>query len=237
MEGEEGHCVPDEEKKSKEFKKGRLLAAILLVKPRWLKGSRERRRLIPADLEDYARLGKKAFGKKWEIKLEMFDYRNAKLMPKVARIVFRGSISAVQLLKLLQEGQAKYEKMILEKEAARLEKIRREDVAAFLTWLRHPSPLQRAAIMDVVHSETVIHHDWPISYTCIQDVMERDTALSIQEWDTMHKNDKAVMEVLRNFWVENGKHVSIQRKLVGLFSLFFCSFVAMCLFSWYFLPT
>lgn len=56
--GHEGY-VGAEADRDPLFDNGRMMAAIVLRKPRFFTGSREKKRLVPADLEDMERLGKK----------------------------------------------------------------------------------------------------------------------------------------------------------------------------------
>lgn len=137
----------DDEEQPAEFIVGRMLAAIVIFRPRFFTGSRVKRKLIPADLVDIKRLGIKvplprppllaeyfltqamqhqAFGrKKWE-QSQYFDYTNPKLALHVARRVFRGAISTAQAARMLMDGKHRYEKRLADEAAAEKERLRRE---------------------------------------------------------------------------------------------------------------
>lgn len=123
-------------------------AVIMLAKPYFLSGRRERRKLIPADLGKVERLGKKAFGKKWEAVIGTFDFLAAKQMPKISKCVRRVLERLFVALRLLCERQVHIWRACTPAEgpvdAQRGEnKVRGKEALAFRPCARgHPAPMR-----------------------------------------------------------------------------------------------
>lgn len=71
--------------------------------------------------------------------------------------------------------------------------------------MRDPEPTHRAAIMLEVFE--VANGKTPITLTAMQDIIERDTPLMVQEFDTLHSEDRACIDYLWRLWEENGRRL------------------------------
>lgn len=94
--------------------------------------------------------------------------------------------------------------MLREREEAAAEKERRETIEAFVEWLRDPSEQHRQTIYQEVDHFSASK---PITVTAIQDIVERETPLLVQEYDTVHRDDRDCLNHLWQLWEENDRRV------------------------------
>ena len=66
------------DKRSKAFHDDRVIAAVMVLAPSFISGVRERKRLVPADLDMLERLALKALGPTFEAKIERWQYDHPK---------------------------------------------------------------------------------------------------------------------------------------------------------------
>lgn len=122
----------------------------------------------------------------------------------------------------------RYHKLIADREAARLEKLRRNTIEDFVEWLRNPDPVHRNAVFMEIYD--IAARKTPITLTAIQDIVERETPLLVQEFDTLHPDDRECIDHLWKVWLANRKRIvrgTVVVLVVGCVAMRVCSHARM----------
>lgn len=114
LSGDPTYLCPDEEERCPEFFVERTIAAVMVLKPGYISGSRERLRLVPADLDDTERLRYKVFGSHGDRIVSQWKYTAPKYYRRIGAVLFAGALSAKEVGQHLQFGEDRYEAQVAE---------------------------------------------------------------------------------------------------------------------------